>query len=370
MCGWPSGTQPLSGPRGEDPDLQIGSMDMHSNDNGQTTLEAGLLELDRVNKDLVVLTSFGLRQEAIGAENTWLDQAVRVAMIPAGTMEAAAFKIKLLQGNLSGWALQASKANGLIGAAGLVMGAVAAEAHEWGLETETADACGAEQQAQVWAVDIDPGVLAAYRKNAKPRRLGPALKAYKTAVAGVDAMLARRKDDGLLADALRRSRDALLDAIAISTRNVAELERKQRAYLAYRDRVDHGRWLFAHGMSVAFQLDYSLLELPAAEIERLKAMFQNPWTSNDRPSSEEWARHSSTGSCRPRCPPRSRCAAGGPARSPGGPGAWPDSGRSRRFRLGPSWPSLLARPPSARAAADHEAGSRPDSRTGSAGSFG
>ncbi len=265
---------------------------MHSNDNGQMTLEGGLLQLDRVNKLLVVLRSVGLTQEATGAENTWLDQAVRVAMIPAGTVEAAALKIKMLQGNLSGWAIQASKANGLIGAAGLVMGAVAAEAHEWGLETETADACDVEQQAQIWAVDIDPGVLAAYRKNAEPRRLGPALKAYDTAVANVNAMLARRKDDGLLADALLRSRDALLDAIAISTRNVAELERKQRAYLVYRDRVDQGRWLFAHGMSAAFQIDYSLLGLPAPEIKRLKAMFQNPWTSNDRPSNEEWTRHS------------------------------------------------------------------------------
>ena len=53
------------------------------------------------------------------------------------------------------------------------------------------------------------------------------------------------------------SRDALLDAIAISTRNVAELERKQRAYLVYRDRVDQGRWLFAHGMNAAFQIDYA-----------------------------------------------------------------------------------------------------------------
>lgn len=267
---------------------------MHSNDNGQTTLGAGLTKLDRVNKDLVVLMSLGLTQEAIGAENTWLDQAVRVAMIPAETAEVAAFKIKLLAGNMSGWALHASKANGLVGAVGLVMGAVAAEAHEWGLDTEAAGACDAEQQAQIWAIDIDPGVLEVYRKNANPRRLGPALKAYKAAVAKVDAMLAHRNDDGLLADALHRSRDALLDAIAISTRNVAELERKQRAYLAYRDRLDHGRWLFAHGMSVAFKIDYSLLELPAAEVERLKAMFPNPWTSNDRPSSEEWARHSRT----------------------------------------------------------------------------
>ena len=265
---------------------------MHSNDNGQTTLEAGLLKLDRVNKHLVVLTSVGLTQEAIGAENTWLDQAVRVAMIPAGTVEAAACKIKLLQGNLSGWAIQASKTNGRIGAAGLVMGAVAAEAHEWNLEIETTDACDAEQQAQIWAVDIDPGVLAVYRKNAAPRRLGPALKAYKIAVARVDAMVAHRKDDELLAEALHRSRDALFDAIAISTRNVAELERKQRAYLVYRDRVDQGRWLFAHGMSAAFQIDYNLLGLPAAEIKRLKAMFQNPWTSKDRPSNEEWTRHS------------------------------------------------------------------------------
>ncbi len=174
---------------------------MNSNDNEQTALEAGLTALDLTNKHLVVLTSIGLTQEAIGAENTWLDQAVRVAMIPAETAEAAALKIKLLSGNMSGWAVQASKANGLVGAAALVMGAVMAEAHEWGLDTETADTSDAERQAQVWAVDIDPGILAAYRKNAKPRRLAPALKACKAAVARVDAMLARRKDDGLLADA-------------------------------------------------------------------------------------------------------------------------------------------------------------------------
>lgn len=265
---------------------------MNSNDNEQTALEAGLTALDLTNKHLVVLTSIGLTQEAIGAENTWLDQAVRVAMIPAETAEAAALKIKLLSGNMSGWAVQASKANGLVGAAALVMGAVMAEAHEWGLDTETADTSDAERQAQVWAVDIDPGILAAYRKNAKPRRLAPALKACKAAVARVDAMLACRKDNGLLADALRRSRNCLIDAVAISTGNVAELERKQRAYLAYRDRVDHGRWLFANAVSAAFKVDYSLLELPAAEVERLRAMFPNPWTSNDRPSNEEWTRQS------------------------------------------------------------------------------
>ena len=117
------------------------------------------------------------------------------------------------------------------------------------------------------------------------------LKAYDTAVANVNAMLARRKDDELLADALLGSRDALLDAIAISTRNVAELERKQR--ISGLSRSGRSRPVAVRTRDERRLPDrLRLLGLPAPEIKRLKAMFQKPWTSNDRPSNEEWTQPS------------------------------------------------------------------------------
>lgn len=263
---------------------------MHSNDNGRTTLDEALIKLDGINAHVVFLTSVGMTQEATGAANAWLDGAIRAAMMPAQTHEAAEFKIKLLAGNMHGWAIQTSKANGLIGAIGLIMGALSAEAREWGIKVPGSwEDFGVEKLASGCAAAFDPGVVASYRNHAKPRRLGPAIRRYEKLVAEIDAMLARGEEGRLLADALYRSREALLDAMAVSTRDVVELERKQRAFVDFRELRDPGSWLLENGMSVAFKVDYHQLELPPAEVARLKGMFPNVWKSDTRPDEGAWA---------------------------------------------------------------------------------
>lgn len=261
-------------------------------DNGQTTTIADLEELDGINRHVVILTSAGMAREAVGAGNAWLDRAIRVAVKPAATQDAAELKIRILAGNMYGWALQASRENGLVGAFGLIMGAVGAEARDWGIEMpEDLDACDVAGEVQGSETVFDPGVLSGYRQNAKRRRFGPAIKRYEAIVAEIDARFARGEGRDLVEGVIHRSREALLDCLAVSAPDLANLERKQRAYLDSREvRGDPRSWLFSAGASMAFETDYLQLRLPAVEVARLKATFEPiAWRSDGAPVGDRWA---------------------------------------------------------------------------------
>ena len=129
-----------------------------------------------------------------------------------------------------------------------------------------------------------------YRRRAKRRRFAGAIAHYEELAAEIDGMLARDEERGRVVDAMYRSREALLDAIAVSTGDIAQLERKQRAYIGHKDLSDATGWLFENGVSASFGVDYNLLQLSEFEVARMKRMFPRVWTSNERPPDEERAR--------------------------------------------------------------------------------
>ena len=254
-------------------------------DNGLNALMDALAELDKINAHVVALRGLGRTRAAVGAENAWLDGAVRIAVTPAPTREAAEVKITLLAVNLYGWAIHAAQANGVGGAAGLIMGALHAEAHDHGIVVPRSFEdfeIASNPPGGVVTVALDGDIEAAYRKAAKRRRLGPALRRFRDLESKVAARAAfgERRE---LAEAIAEARLALFDALALPARDVAELERKQRAFIDHVELPEADTWLFQHGFSVSFTLDMKRLELPPAEVARLKGKFSSVWTSDERP---------------------------------------------------------------------------------------
>ena len=100
------------------------------------------------------------------------------------------------------------------------------------------------------------------------------------------AALAASGEKQGLAEAIAEARLALLDALAVPAGDVAELERKQSAFIGHIDHADlpeEDVWLFQNAFSVCYMLDIKRLGLSAAKVARLKAKFPSVWTSVDRP---------------------------------------------------------------------------------------
>ena len=262
-------------------------------DNGLNALVDALAELDKINAHVVALRGLGRTRAAVGAENSWLDGAVRIAVTPAPTREAAEVKIMLLAVNMYGWAIHASQANGVAGATGLIMGALNAEAHDHGIAVPgsfedfdlNSPPTGVAHPPGDVKATLDADVEAAYRKAAKRRRLGPALRRFERLGSKVAARAARGETHEL-AEAIAEARLALLDALAVPAGDLAELQRKQAAFIGHIDHADlpeEDVWLFENGFSVCYMLDIKRLGLSPAKVARLKAKFPSVWTSVDRP---------------------------------------------------------------------------------------